>query len=101
MSMKAQVVLIMLLKVVMFLTNPEVPGSNLGQNTSYPVEVICGFPHSLYTTARRGIKIRPQQFIIQSELQTALCTVCQFIIQTRATDSTLYSVPLHYTDKSY
>ena len=98
MSMKAQVVLIMLLKVVMFLTNPEEPGSNLGQNTSYPVEVICRFPH---TTARRGIKIRPQQFIIQSELQTALCTVCQFIIQTRATDSTLYNVPPHYTDKSY
>jgi hypothetical protein len=43
----------------MFLTNPEVPGSNLGQNTSYPVEVFCGFPYSLYRTARIGIKIRP------------------------------------------
>jgi hypothetical protein len=43
----------------MFVTNLEVPGSNLGQNTNYPVEVFCGFPHSLYTTARIGIEIRP------------------------------------------
>jgi len=52
-------------KVVMFLTNPEVPGSKLSQNTSYPVEVFCGFPHSLYATARIGIKITPKQFIIR------------------------------------
>jgi hypothetical protein len=69
----------------MFLTNPGVPDSNLGQNTSYPVEVFCGFPHSLYATARIGITITPQQFIIR----------------VRATDSTLYNVLLHYTDKSY
>jgi hypothetical protein len=43
----------------MFLTNPEVTGSNLGQNTSYPVEVSCDFPHSFYTTAKIGIKITP------------------------------------------
>jgi hypothetical protein len=44
---------------VTFLNNPEVLGSNLGQNTSYPVEVICSFPHSIFATARTGIKIRP------------------------------------------
>jgi hypothetical protein len=43
----------------MFLTNPEVPGSKLGQKTSYPVDVFCGFPHSFYATARIRIKITP------------------------------------------
>jgi hypothetical protein len=60
MSMEVQVVLSMLLQWwVTFLTNPEVLSSNLGQNTSFPVEVICSFPPSLYATARIGIKIRP------------------------------------------